>query len=95
MELTDISASLNALLEPQKYHDYAPIGLQVEGRHEVRRIVTGVTACLDLIEAAHERSADMILVHHGWFWKREDVRITGVRYKRIASLLAADMSLAA
>lgn len=95
MELTDIIASLNALLEPQKYHDYAPNGLQVEGRHEVRRIVTGVTACLDLIEAAHERSADMILVHHGWFWKREDVRITGVRYKRIASLLAADMSLAA
>lgn len=95
MELTDIIASLNALLEPQKYHDYAPNGLQVEGRHEVRRIVTGVTACLDLIEAAHERSADMILVHHGWFWKREDVRITGVRYKRIASLLAVDMSLAA
>lgn len=95
MELTDIIASLNALLEPQKYHDYAPNGLQVEGRHEVRRIVTGVTACLDLIEAARERSADMILVHHGWFWKREDVRITGVRYKRIASLLAADMSLAA
>lgn len=95
MELTDIIASLNALLEPQKYHDYAPNGLQVEGRHEVRHIVTGVTACLDLIEAAHERSADMILVHHGWFWKREDVRITGVRYKRIASLLAADMSLAA
>ncbi len=95
MELTDIIASLNALLEPQKYHDYAPNGLQVEGRHEVRRIFTGVTACLDLIEAAHERSADMILVHHGWFWKREDVRITGVRYKRIASLLAADMSLAA
>lgn len=95
MELADIIASLNALLEPQKYHDYAPNGLQVEGRHEVRRIVTGVTACLDLIEAAHERSADMILVHHGWFWKREDVRITGVRYKRIASLLAADMNLAA
>lgn len=95
MELTDIIASLNALLEPQKYHDYAPNGLQVEGRHEVRRIVTGVTACLDLIKAARERSADMILVHHGWFWKREDVRITGVRYKRIASLLAADMSLAA
>lgn len=95
MELNDIIASLNTLLEPQKYHDYAPNGLQVEGRHEVRRIVTGVTACLDLILAAREHSADMILVHHGWFWKREDPRITGVRYKRISALLTADMSLAA
>lgn len=95
MELNNIIAALDALLEPQKYRDYAPNGLQVEGRHEVRRIVTGVTACLDLIHAARERGADLLLVHHGWFWKREDPRITGVRHKRISALLAADMGLAA
>ncbi len=95
MQLHDLIASINAMLEPDKYRDYAPNGLQVEGRGEVRRIVTGVTACLDLIYAARERAADLLLVHHGWFWKREDPRITGMRRKRISALLAADMSLAA
>lgn len=95
MLLNTIIKLTNELLVPEKFHDYAPNGLQVEGRQEVRRIVTGVSACLELILAARERSADAVFVHHGWFWKREDPRITGVRRKRISALLSADMSLVA
>ena len=95
MRLNDLVAGCNALLSPEKYCDYAPNGLQVQGRGEVQRVVTGVTACLDLIEAAQRFSADAILVHHGWFWKREDPRIIGVRHKRISALLAKDISLIA
>lgn len=95
MQLSEIIKSVNELLTPENFHDYAPNGLQVQGKSEVKKIVTGVTACLDLIEAAREKKADALFVHHGWFWKREDPRITGIRYGRIASLLKADMSLVA
>ncbi len=95
MELSQILKSVNELLTPEAFHDYAPNGLQVQGKSEVKKIVTGVSACLDLIEAAKTKGADAIFVHHGWFWKREDPRITGVRYGRIASLLKADLSLVA
>lgn len=95
MQLSALIASLNDLLHPEKFHDYAPNGLQVEGRPEVRRIVTGVSANLDLIRAAREQGADAILVHHGWFWKREDPRIIGVRRRRIGEILDGDMSLIA
>lgn len=86
---------LDGLLTPENYNDYAPNGLQVEGRCEVKRIVTGVTACLELIEKAARLEADMVLVHHGWFWKREDPRITGIKGARVRALLAAGMNLAA
>jgi dinuclear metal center YbgI/SA1388 family protein len=65
----------------------------VEGRAEVRRIVCGVSACQALIDAAVARGADAILVHHGWFWKSEDGRVTGHRKRRMAKLLAHDISL--
>jgi dinuclear metal center YbgI/SA1388 family protein len=67
----------------------------VEGRPEIVRLVAGVTASQALIEAAVERDADAILVHHGWFWKGEDGRVTGIRRKRLGSLLAADINLLA
>lgn len=95
MLLNALVSSLNRYLHPEKYHDYAPNGLQVEGRQEVRRIVTGVSANLELIRAARELSADAILVHHGWFWKREDPRIMGIRRMRIGELLDGDISLIA
>ncbi|MDP2107495.1 MAG: Nif3-like dinuclear metal center hexameric protein, partial [Rhodocyclaceae bacterium] len=84
---------LDGLLETQRFKDYCPNGLQVEGRGEVRRIVCGVTASQALIDAALERSADAILVHHGWFWKGEDGRVTGFRKRRMQALLAADINL--
>ncbi len=95
MLLSELIASANALLTPEKYHDYAPNGLQVQGKAEVKKIVTGVTASLALIDAAQAAGADALLVHHGWFWKREDPRITGIRHGRISRLLKAEMSLAA
>lgn len=84
---------LEALLQPTRFRDYCPNGLQVEGRSEVRRIVCGVTANQALIDAAIATKADAILVHHGWFWKSEDGTVTGHRKLRMASLLAHDINL--
>ena len=84
---------LENLLQVNRFKDYCPNGLQVEGRGEVRRIVCGVTACQALIDAAIATNADAILVHHGWFWKSEDGTVTGYRKSRMASLLAHDINL--
>jgi dinuclear metal center YbgI/SA1388 family protein len=84
---------LDALLDAGRFRDYCPNGLQVEGRERIRRIVCGVTASQALIESAIERGADALLVHHGWFWKAEDGRITGFRKQRMARLLEHDISL--
>jgi dinuclear metal center YbgI/SA1388 family protein len=83
------------LLETERFRDYCPNGLQVEGRAEVGRIVSGVTACQALIEAARDREADLLLVHHGYFWKGEDATLTGIKRRRVEALLAAGMSLVA
>jgi len=89
----DLRAYLDTLLEAARFRDYCPNGLQVEGRERIGRIVCGVTASQALIEAAIERRADALLVHHGWFWKAEDGRITGFRKQRMALLLAHDINL--
>ncbi len=93
MQRDELLARIDGLLEPSRFRDYCPNGLQVEGRDEVRRVVCGVTASFALIEAAAERGADAILVHHGWFWKGEDGRVTGYRKRRMAALLAAELNL--
>lgn len=93
MQREELRTILDELLEAARFRDYCPNGLQVEGREEVRRIVCGVTASQALIDAAIKHQADALLVHHGWFWKGEDGRVTGYRRQRLASLLAADMSL--
>ena len=89
----DLRAYLDSLLDAARFRDYCPNGLQVEGRALVQRIVCGVTASQALIEAAIERRADALLVHHGWFWKAEDGRITGFRKQRMARLLEHDINL--
>lgn len=89
----ELSAYLEGVLEPARFRDYCPNGLQVEGRAEVRRVVCGVTASQALIEAAVARGADALLVHHGWFWKGEDGRVTGFRKRRLQALLAHDINL--
>jgi dinuclear metal center YbgI/SA1388 family protein len=89
----ELGAYLDSLLEPARFRDYCPNGLQVEGRAELKRIVCGVTASQALIDAAVEREADAILVHHGWFWKGEDGRVTGFRKRRLQTLLAHDINL--
>jgi dinuclear metal center YbgI/SA1388 family protein len=93
MERTVLDAYLDQYLEVAKFRDYCPNGLQVEGRASVERLVTGVSASLALLEAAIESHADAILVHHGYFWRGEDARLTGMRRKRIALLLRHDINL--
>ncbi len=85
----------NALLQPERFKDYGPNGLQVEGQAHVHHIVSGVTASRALIEAAIEAKADAILVHHGLFWRGQDGAVTGWMKQRLALLLAHDINLLA
>ena len=95
MRREELVSYLDGLLEPAKFRDYCPNGLQVEGRGEIRRIVAGVTASQALLDAAVERQADAILVHHGYFWKGDDGRITGLRRQRLGTLINHDINLLA
>jgi len=85
--------AMDDLLQPHAFKDYGPNGLQVEGQPLVRKLVTGVTASLALIEAAIAAQADSILVHHGLFWRGQDGRVTGWMKQRLSRLLAHDINL--
>jgi dinuclear metal center YbgI/SA1388 family protein len=85
--------AFDALLQPARFKDYGPNGLQVEGREQIGRIVSGVTASRALIEAAIEARADAIFVHHGFFWRGQDGCVTGWMKQRLALLLAHDINL--
>jgi len=93
--LDDLLKEIKTLLRPEQFNDYCPNGLQVEGRREVRRLVSGVTACQALIDRAVALNADAILVHHGYFWRGEDASITGIKRNRMRTLLEHDISLLA
>ncbi|MDP1930008.1 MAG: Nif3-like dinuclear metal center hexameric protein [Gammaproteobacteria bacterium] len=93
--LDEVLKELKTLLRPEQFNDYCPNGLQVEGRSSVRRIVSGVTASQALIDRAIAAEADLILVHHGYFWRGEDAAVTGIKKSRIHSLLTHDISLLA
>ncbi len=93
--LTELCRFIDDCLEPTRFRDYCPNGLQVEGRESVTRLATGVTANQKLIEAAVEWGADAILVHHGYFWKGEASPIVGMKRRRLALLLQNDISLLA
>jgi dinuclear metal center YbgI/SA1388 family protein len=95
VELKTLVTYLGDLLEVKRFNDYAPNGLQVEGKPIVEKIVSGVTASLALIEAAIDENADALLVHHGYFWKGENPCIQGMKQKRIKQLLQHDISLLA
>jgi dinuclear metal center YbgI/SA1388 family protein len=90
---TEIETALADLLAPERFKDYGPNGLQVEGRAEVRCLVSGVTASLALIDAAIAAGADAILVHHGLFWRGQDGRLTGWLAERVRRLMAHGISL--
>lgn len=92
---TELVSWLDHYLETHRFKDYCPNGLQVEGAETIKHIVTGVTASQALLEAAVERGADTVLVHHGWFWKNEDERIRGMKKKRLAFALEHDLNLIA
>lgn len=95
MKREQLTRYLDELLESSRYKDYCPNGLQVEGCADVQRIVAGVTASQALVDAAIARGADTLLVHHGWFWRGEDGRVTGFRKARMQALLKHDINLIA
>jgi dinuclear metal center YbgI/SA1388 family protein len=88
-----LAAYLAQTLDINRFRDYCPNGLQVEGKAQIRKLVTGVTASLALIEAAAEAGADAILVHHGYFWRGEDPRVVATRHKRLKLLLGHDINM--
>ena len=88
-----LAVYLATLLEIERFRDYCPNGLQVEGKPEISSIVTAVSANAEVLEQAFAKGADALLVHHGYFWKNEDGRITGTRKQRIARVLQHDLNL--
>jgi len=95
MLLNDLADYNASLMQTGLFKDYCPNGVQVEGRAEVRRIATGVTASQQVLDEAISWGADAVLVHHGYFWRNEDATIVGVKKRRIAQLLRNEVSLLA
>lgn len=95
IDRSTLVASLESELNAPSFKDYGPNGLQVEGKASIRKVVTGVTASLALIEAAVAAQADAVLVHHGLFWRGQDGRVVGWMKRRLQRLLAADVNLIA
>ena len=85
--------AFDSLLQPDRFKDYGPNGLQVEGKPAIELLVSGVTASRALIDAAIEAGADAIFVHHGLFWRGQDGRVTGWMKQRLQRLLAHDINL--
>ena len=94
-ERTTLLALCDGLLQPERFKDYCPNGLQVEGRHQVQSIASGVTASLAFIQSAIDAGADTLLVHHGLFWRNQTGAVTGWLKKRLALLLQHDINLLA
>ena len=86
---------LETLLEPNRFQDYCPNGLQVEGVDTIHTMVSGVTASQSLLDAALDLDADTILVHHGYFWRGEDARVMGIKQRRLKQLLLNNVNLIA
>ncbi len=93
MKRDELLAYCDGLLKPEVFKDYAPNGLQVEGSDDVQRIITGVTACQALLDEAVRWQADMVLVHHGYFWRNEPLVLTGMKGRRIRTLMRHDINL--
>lgn len=93
VDLYELEKYTNRLLEIERFKDYAPNGLQVEGDATVNTLVTGVTASQRLLDAAVEAGADAIVVHHGYFWRNESPVIRGMKRQRIMTLLKHGISL--
>ena len=91
----DLISDLDGLLRPGDFDDYSPNGLQVPGPEEVRTVATGVTASVELFERAAADEADLVLVHHGLFWKGMPQHVDQALYRRLRPLFLSDMALAA
>ena len=93
MKNTELEQLINEKLNSAAISDYAPNGLQVEGKETVQKIVTGVTASQALLDEAVRLGADAVIVHHGYFWKGESPVIRGMKRNRLKTLLANDINL--
>ena len=95
LERDELVAYVNQALNIRAFagSDYCPNGLQVSGKQAIQKVVTGVTSNLALIESAVQAQADVLLVHHGFFWKNEDPTIVGMKQKRLKCLLASEINL--
>jgi len=93
VDLAELGGYLDRCLQPGRFQDYCPNGLQVEGRAEVARLATGVTACQRLLDEAIAWGADAVLVHHGYFWRGEPAPVVGMKRRRLAALLGSEVSL--
>lgn len=93
--LQEIAGFCDSELDIDSFDDYCPNGLQVEGRGQVETVVSGVTACQALLDAAVAADADLVLVHHGYFWRNEPAPLVGMKGRRVATLLKTDTSLLA
>ncbi|MBE2894277.1 Nif3-like dinuclear metal center hexameric protein [Spirabiliibacterium falconis] len=89
----DLERIINNELKSTEIRDYAPNGLQIEGKSAVSKMICGVTACQALIDYAVTQHADAILVHHGYFWKNEPLEIKGMKAKRIRTLMQNNINL--
>jgi len=92
-DFKSLTLAFDQLLQPAKFKDYGPNGLQVEGKNNIRKLVSGVTASLSLIDAAVAANADAILVHHGLFWRGQDGRVVGWMKERLQKLLTHNINL--
>ncbi|VFP83369.1 Nif3-like dinuclear metal center hexameric protein [Candidatus Erwinia haradaeae] len=89
----ELELRVNQLLKSACYSDNMPNGLQIEGRKDIQKVITGVTACYDLLHEAYRVHADAVIVHHGYFWKKECAMITGMKQKRLKILLENNINL--
>ncbi|PKM31305.1 MAG: Nif3-like dinuclear metal center hexameric protein [Gammaproteobacteria bacterium HGW-Gammaproteobacteria-11] len=95
VERSELVSYCDSLLDSPAFQDYCPNGLQVEGRTQIRRLITGVTASQALVDAAVAAGADLLLVHHGYFWRGESAPVTGIKQRRLKALLLNDLNLLA
>src|SRR4051812_7765670 len=93
-QMNTIVAALDELLGTAAFTDLGPNGLQVPGRRDVARIVTGVTASRALIEHAVELRAQLVIAHHGLFWDFQPTGLTPVLAERLRLLFRHDIGLA-
>lgn len=93
MRRDDLAAYLDVYLDAARDRDYGPNGLQIEGRDEVKRIITAVSACEALSLRAKEAGADVVLVHHGLYWDGQPALLKGLMLRRVRPLLEGEISL--
>ncbi|QJC28425.1 Nif3-like dinuclear metal center hexameric protein [Enterobacteriaceae endosymbiont of Plateumaris braccata] len=93
MNNIELEKIINKKLNSININDYVPNGLQIEGKSNITNIITGVSACQNLLNIAVIKKADAIIVHHGYFWKNESLIIKGLKRHRLKTLLSNDINL--